>query len=124
MSSIRLSSDVVRILLIGLTAGTLSGLLGIGGGLIIVPALMFAVLVPQRIATATSLAAVAPIAIVGSLLFGTSGSVALATALILAVCSVIGSQAGTRLLRRTPDVLLRRAFGLYLLATAIILVIR
>ena len=69
------SRSLVPPLAIGLIAGTLSGLLGVGGGVVIVPALMFAAAVPQRVATATSLAAVAPIAIVGSVLFGSSGNV-------------------------------------------------
>jgi uncharacterized protein len=116
--------SLVAPLAIGLTAGTLSGLLGVGGGLVIVPALMFAAGVPQRVATATSLAAVAPIAIVGSALFGSSGNVAVGTAVVLAIGSVLGAQVGTRVLHRAPEPWLRRAFALYLIASAVVLIVR
>lgn len=113
-----------RVLVVGLAAGILSGLLGVGGGLIIVPGLVLAASVPQRIATATSLAAVIPIALTGAILFGTSGHIALDVALALAIGSVAGSQVGSAMLRRAPDVWVRRSFAIFLLATAAVLVLQ
>jgi uncharacterized membrane protein YfcA len=124
LSTSRQTGSLVPLLGIGLLAGTLSGLLGVGGGVVIAPALMFAVAVPQRVATATSLAAVAPIAIVGSVLFGSSGNIEVGTAVVLAIGSVIGALAGTRILHRAPEHLLRRAFALYLFASAFVLILR
>ena len=118
------SRSLVAPLAIGLIAGTLSGLLGVGGGVVIVPALMFAAAVPQRVATATSLAAVAPIAIVGSVLFGSSGNVEVGTAVVLAIGSVIGAHVGTRILHRAPEQWLRWAFAFYLIASAVVLIVR
>lgn len=117
-------ASTARVLAIGLVAGLLSGLLGVGGGLIIVPGLVLAVAVAQRTATATSLAAVVPIALTGALLFGTGGSVAIEHAAILALGSLVGSQIGTTVLRRTPDSWLRGAFAVFLLATAVVLAIQ
>ncbi len=124
MTSAGASRNLVPTLAIGVLAGTLSGLLGVGGGVVIVPALMLAAAVPQRVATATSLAAVAPIAIVGSVLFGSSGNVEVGTAVVLAMGSVIGAQAGTRILHRAPEQWLRSAFALYLIACAFLLILR
>jgi uncharacterized membrane protein YfcA len=124
MTSAGASRSLLPFVAIGVLAGTLSGLLGVGGGIVIVPALMFAAAVPQRVATSTSLAAVAPIAIAGSVLFGSSGNVEIGTAVVLAIGSVIGTQAGTRILRRAPEQWLRWAFALYLIASAFVLILR
>ncbi|MCS0499859.1 sulfite exporter TauE/SafE family protein [Protaetiibacter mangrovi] len=95
-----------RILLligIGVLTGFVSGLFGVGGGIVIVPALVTAFRMDQRRAAATSLIALLPISIAGTVTYALSGQVHLLAALLLAAGSVIGSPIGVRLLHRIPD---------------------
>jgi uncharacterized protein len=104
---------------VGLGAGVLSGLFGVGGGIILVPALALLAGMAQQRASATSLAAIVPIAAVGALVFGRSESVDLAAALVLAAGSLVGVQAGTWLMPRVGDERLRIAFAIFMVAVAL-----
>lgn len=95
---------------IGLVAGLLSGLFGVGGGTVIVPLLVLALRFDQRLAAGTSLAAIVPTATVGVISYAVHGSVAWIPALILAAGAVVGAQIGTWLLPRLSITLLRWAF--------------
>jgi hypothetical protein len=108
---------------VGLGAGVLSGLFGIGGGILMVPALVLLLGLGQHRAHATSLAAVVPIAIVGAVVFGGANSVNLQAALILASGSLLGVQAGTRTMSRLSDERLARAFGGFLIVVALAMLI-
>ena len=94
-----------RILLViatGVGAGFLSGLFGVGGGLVIVPALMAVLGMDQRRASATSLAAIIVTAAVGSGTYALHGEVSWAGGALLVVGALIGSQIGVWLLRCLP----------------------
>ena len=104
---------------IGLGAGVLSGLFGVGGGIIMVPAMVLLAGMAQQRASATSLAAIVPIAAVGATLFGAADSVDLVAAAILAVGSIVGVQVGTRLMPRIGDERLRIGFGIFMIAVAV-----
>ena len=94
-----------RILLViatGVGAGFLSGLFGVGGGLVIVPALMAVLGMDQRRASATSLAAIIVTAAVGSGTYALHGEVSWAGGALLVVGALAGSQIGVWLLRRLP----------------------
>jgi uncharacterized membrane protein YfcA len=95
---------------IGLLAGILSGLFGVGGGTVIVPLLVLLLHFDQRLAAGTSLAAIVPTALVGVISYAVHGSVAWIPALILAAGSVVGAQIGTRLLPRISQTALRWGF--------------
>ncbi|WP_101848434.1 sulfite exporter TauE/SafE family protein [Zhihengliuella sp. ISTPL4] len=95
---------------IGLLAGLLSGLFGVGGGTVIVPLLVLLLAFDQRLAAGTSLAAIVPTATVGVISYAASGSVAWIPALILAAGAVVGAQIGTRLLPRISQTALRWGF--------------
>ncbi|MRG58872.1 TSUP family transporter [Agromyces sp. CFH 90414] len=86
---------------IGLAAGYLSGLFGVGGGTVVVPLLLL-LGVDQRVAAGTSVAAILPSAIVGSIGYSLSGDVDWIAGLLLAVGIVVGAQVGTWLLARLP----------------------
>ena len=86
----------------GAGAGFLSGLFGVGGGLIIVPALMAILGMDQRRASATSLAAIIVTAAVGSGTYALHGEVSWAGAALLVVGALAGSQIGVWLLRCLP----------------------
>ncbi|WP_136052614.1 sulfite exporter TauE/SafE family protein [Microbacterium sp. K36] len=95
---------------IGLLAGLLSGLFGVGGGTVIVPLLVLLLAFDQRLAAGTSLAAIVPTAAVGVISYAASGAVAWIPALILAAGAVVGAQIGTRLLPRISQTALRWGF--------------
>jgi uncharacterized protein len=87
---------------IGVVAGVLSGLFGVGGGVVVVPALMAFAGMDQRRASATSLVAIAPAAVVGAVTYAVQGEVHWLAALMLAIGSVVGAPIGARLLRTIP----------------------
>ncbi|WP_417561746.1 sulfite exporter TauE/SafE family protein [Microbacterium sp.] len=99
---------------IGLGAGLLSGLFGVGGGTVIVPMLTMLARFEHRLAAGTSLAAIVPVATVGVISYALHGSVAWIPALILAAAAVVGAQLGTWLLVRLPVNALRWAFVVFL----------
>ena len=95
---------------IGLLAGLLSGLFGVGGGTVIVPLLVLFLHFNQRLGAGTSLAAIVPTATVGVVSYAVHGSVAWIPGLILAAGSVVGAQIGTRLLPKVSQTVLRWLF--------------
>src|SRR6478752_5304418 len=95
---------------VGLAAGLLSGLFGVGGGTVIVPLLVLLLAFEQRLASGTSLAAIVPTAAVGVVSYAVHGSVAWIAGVILAAGAVIGAQIGTWILQRMSVVALRWAF--------------
>jgi uncharacterized membrane protein YfcA len=103
----------------GATAGFLSGLFGVGGGLIMVPALVLLVGMAQHRAHATSLAAIVPIAVVGASIFGRTDNVNLVAAGLLVAGSLLGVQAGTRLMDRLSSERLALVFGGFVLVVAV-----
>lgn len=110
---------------IGLLAGLLSGLFGVGGGTVIVPLLVLLLHFDQRLAAGTSLAAIVPTAAVGVISYAASGSVAWIPAIILAAGAVGGAQIGTWLLPRISQTALRWGFFGFLVVviTSLFLVI-
>lgn len=95
---------------VGLLAGLLSGLFGVGGGTVIVPLLVLILAFNQRLAAGTSLAAIVPTASVGVISYAMEDAVAWIPALILAAGAVVGAQIGTWLLPRLSQTALRWAF--------------
>ncbi len=102
------------LIVIGIVAGLLSGLFGIGGGTLIVPALVLWVGFPQRLAAGTSLTAILPMAIVAATSYAIQGNVDWMTAALLAVGMVVGTQVGARLLANAPVAFLQWAFIVFL----------
>ncbi len=123
-SSDRLTGDrLLRAVLVGLGAGFLSGLFGVGGGILMVPALVMVMHLDQRLAHGTSLAAVVPIAVSSTLSYAISGEVDWVVAGFLAAGAVGGAVLGTRLLHTLPERVLGWAFAALLVATALRLVV-
>lgn len=102
--------------LIGLVGGVLSGLFGIGGGLVIVPALILLAGMTAKQAAGTSLAALLlPVGILGAMEYWRAGHVNVQMALLVAVGLLVGAFIGARLAVGLPNELLQRAFGVFLL---------
>jgi uncharacterized protein len=103
---------------VGLVAGVLSGLFGVGGGILYVPVLTFALGLSQLQAEATSLLAIIPTALVGVWRQRAYGNVRWKAGLILGLAAVAGVQAGVQLAEALPGSTLRRLFGLLMIVVA------
>lgn len=115
--------ELVSLLLIGLTAGTLSGFLGVGGATILIPALIVIFKMTQHMAQGTSLAALLlPVGLLAVIKYWQSGNVNLNFALIIAIGFLVGGLIGAILAQPVPDMMLRKIFGIYLLIIAVQLI--
>lgn len=103
---------------IGVVAGFLAGLFGVGGGTLIVPGLVLLMGMEERLAHGTSLAAIVPIAVAGAAGFAFKRSVDWPAGALLIVGGAVGAVLGTRILAILSRRLLRGAFALFLLLTA------
>lgn len=113
------SASTLSIVLVGIAAGFLSGMFGVGGGILIVPGLVLVAKMDQRIAHGTSLAAVLPISASSLLSYWTHDHVDWRVAACLAVGALAGALLGTRLLHVLPHRTLAIAFAALLLVTAV-----
>lgn len=107
----------------GLLAGGLSGLLGVGGGIVLVPIMVSYLGLSQHHAHATSLAVIVPTAIASSLIYGMNGQSDLMVAVFLAVGSVIGANLGARWMKNIPAAQLKRMFGILLICVGVRMVL-
>lgn len=107
----------VLVVLLGIGAGVVSGLFGVGGAVVIVPGLVLLAKLPQHTAHGTSLAALAiPIGfLIGAYEYHKRGQVNVGFAVVLAAGLLVGAYFGSRLAGSVSDVMLRRAFGAFLL---------
>lgn len=113
-SSVKFSHAVI----VGLAAGLLGGLFGVGGGLIIVPGLVSLAGMDRRLAHGTSLAATLPIAAASLITYVSHGNVDWAVAFFLALGAIAGAIVGTTLLHIIPKNVLVIIFVITVLATA------
>ncbi len=112
--------NTVLLLLLGLAAGILSGLLGIGGGILIIPALIFLFGQSQHAAQGTTLALmVPPIGLLAAWTYYKHGYVDLKMAGLICVGFFIGGLLGAQWAGRIDATLLKRLFGALLLVTAV-----
>lgn len=113
----------VRLALVGAAGGLLSGAFGVGGGILMVPLLILVTGMDQRRASATSLAAIVPAALAGSITYLLNGEVDLLAALFVALGGIAGSWVGSWLLRRLSLGWLRWLFIALLVAVAVRMVL-
>jgi uncharacterized membrane protein YfcA len=106
--------------LVGVAAGLLSGLLGIGGGLVIVPALAGMLGVPLKRALGTSLVAVVVLVIPGTIVHAALGNIDWAAALFLALGSLPGARLGATVALGTKERTLRLMVGSFLALVAVV----
>jgi hypothetical protein len=106
--------------LLGLVAGVVSGLFGVGGAIVIIPGLVMLAKLPQHAAHGTSLAALLlPVGLLGALEYYKRGQVNIAYAAVIAVGLLIGAYFGARLAGSISDAMLRKAFGVFLLLVSV-----
>jgi uncharacterized membrane protein YfcA len=110
---------LLLIMAIGIVTGILAGMLGIGGAIIMVPALVFLMGFSQQMAQGTSIAVMLPpIGIIAAYNYWKAGQVNLKFAIILAVTFIIGSYFGSKFALTLPQAVLKKIFGILLLLVA------
>jgi len=106
---------VVLLLLIGLAAGMLSGLVGVGGGIIVVPALVFALGFTQQQAQGTSLGLLLlPIGIFAVINYYKQGYIDIRVVLIMSVAFILGAYLGSKFALSLPEEIVRKIFAIIL----------
>ncbi len=112
--------ETTLFILLGLAAGVLSGLIGIGGGILVVPALAFLFGFTQHQAQGTTLAMmVPPIGIFAALTYWKAGNVDVKAAALLCAGFFLGGYLGARMAASLSSPALEKVFGLVLLAVSI-----
>lgn len=115
-----MSGNITLFVLIGATAGILAGLFGIGGGILIVPALIILAGFPILSATGTSLAALMlPVGILGVYEYYKYGHVNVTAALGIAGGLVLGIWVGSMFAQRIDPLYLKRAFAIFIVIMAV-----
>ncbi|MBA2459016.1 MAG: sulfite exporter TauE/SafE family protein, partial [Gemmatimonadales bacterium] len=111
---------VVTFLLIGLAAGVLSGLFGVGGGILIIPALVLLANFPAKLALGTSLGALLlPVGLLGAYAYWRQGYVDAHASLLLAAGLFFGTYAGARLAQGIHGATLQRMLAVFIVAMAV-----
>ncbi len=112
-------------LLLGICAGIVSGTLGLGSGIIFIPALVLLFAFPQKSAQGTALAVMVPMALAGALHYKLNPQIEMNMLYVslLAVGAVGGALAGARLARYLPGNVLRKIFAIFIIFVAIKMVL-
>ncbi len=117
--------EIVLLIVLGLAAGTLGSMLGLGGGFLVVPALILLRGFDARIATATSVAVIVPAMVVALWRRGIVGQqVDWRVAGLVAIGAVVGAYIGSELVKKMDPTVLRRMFAGVLIVLAALLAFR
>ncbi len=101
--------------ILGLTVGALSGMFGIGGGVLVIPALVFFYGFSQKMATGTTLAMLLPpIGILAFLEYYKNGLVDIRASIVLVCGFLVGSYVSAKFVMKMDDLVLKRSFGILL----------
>jgi uncharacterized membrane protein YfcA len=112
--------SILVLLLIGLAAGILSGIFGIGGGVVIVPALMLLAKMQPQMATGTSLGALLlPVGALGALAYWRNGNLDVRASLLIAGGLFLGAYGGALIAQSVAPMVLRRMFAAFLVVVAV-----
>jgi uncharacterized membrane protein YfcA len=113
------TSMLLTLIIIGIITGIMAGMLGIGGAIIMIPALVYFMGFSQQMAQGTSLAVMLPpIGIIAAYNYYKAGQVDIKFAIILAICFLVGSYFGSKLALSLPQPVLKKVFGVLLLLVA------
>ncbi len=113
-------SVIVVLIIIGLVAGTFSGLIGIGGAIIIIPSLVFLLGMDQYSAQGTSLATMLlPIGLLAALNYYKAGELNIKYAMVIAIAFLVGGYLGSKVALQIPEHVLRKVFAGILVLIAV-----
>lgn len=111
-------STLLILIVIGLLTGVVAGTLGVGGAIIMVPAMVFILGMAQHDAQGTSLMVI-PVSIFAAFSYYRAGHVNIKFALVLATCFLVGSYFGSKFALTLPAPTLRKIFAVLLLVVAV-----
>lgn len=112
--------NVTLYVVVGLVSGILGGLLGIGGGIVIIPAFIYIFGMSQHMAQGTTLALmVPPIGLLAAWTYYNHGDVNLKAAALVCIGFFVGGLLGAKLAVGIPEAMLRKTFGVAMLAIAV-----
>ncbi|MCS7215403.1 MAG: sulfite exporter TauE/SafE family protein [Thermodesulfovibrio sp.] len=117
-----MKSQFIHSLWIGVVAGCFGGLVGLGGGVVMIPLMVAILKITQHRAHGTSLFALVFTGITGAITYGMKGSVDVIASLILAITAIFTARLGARFANSLPEWKLKRAFGAFLIFAALILI--
>lgn len=109
----------IAIILIGLTAGILSGLLGVGGGLILIPAMVLLLELNQHTAQGISLLVIVPTAVAGVWRLNKENLIDFITVVYLSLGAVIGAVMSASFIQSLSSTTLKTVFGIFIIAVGI-----
>lgn len=113
-------TEIISLAIVGVAAGAFSGMFGIGGGLVMVPAMVFLLGMTQHAAQGTSLGVlVVPVAAMAAYNYYRAGSLDIRYAAIIALTFMIGGYFGSKISLGISELMLKRLFGVLMLAMAI-----
>lgn len=113
-------SLILGLILLGIVAGVFSGIVGIGGGIILVPALVYVFGLSQHQAQGTSLGMLMlPVGILAVMQYYRQGFVDYKLVAFIAIGFVVGGYLGGRLAVNIPELLIKRLFALFMIAVAV-----
>lgn len=113
-------THLIILVIIGVLSGILAGVFGIGGAIIVIPALVFILGISQHEAQGTSLAfMLPPVGILATWNYWKAGQVNWKIALVLSLTFVVGAYFGSQLSINISDKMLRRMFGILMMAMAV-----
>ena len=111
---------VLILILVGIAAGMLSGLVGVGGGIIIVPALIFFLGFSQKMAQGTSLGILLlPVGILGVIQYYKQGYIDWKVVLVISAAFLFGSYFGRKIALRLPQDTIKKIFAVFMILIAI-----
>lgn len=108
-----------KLLALGFITGIVNGIFGSGGGILIVPILIFLLKMEDYKAHATAISIILPLSIISTLIYLKSDVIKFKIGLIVALGGVIGSFIGAKFLNKIPNLVLRRVFAIFIIITAI-----
>ncbi len=113
-------TQLAILIVVGLLSGMLAGVFGVGGAIIVIPALVFILGLSQHTAQGTSLAfMLPPVGILATWNYWKDGYVNWKFALVLSLTFVVGAYLGSQVSLNIPDKMLRRVFGVLMMVVAV-----
>ena len=114
----------IKLIGIGLITGIINGLFGSGGGILVVPSLVFLLGVEDYKAHATAISIILPLSIISTFIYFKNNIIKFDIALIITLGGVLGSFIGAKILKKIPISILRKIFGIVIIITALRMIIK
>src|SRR5690606_30982062 len=106
-----MKNNNIKLISLGLVTGLVNGLFGSGGGMIIVPALVFILGLKEYKAHATAISIIFPLTIISTIVYFFNNTIPLKISVLVGIGALLGSYIGAKILNKIPANILRKVFG-------------